>query len=224
MAGTWAGVRERVLALREAPHWRTVFGADFLSSGHKFELLPVLTEEQVHMVERRLGVELPEEYRTFLLEVGAGGAGPDYGLFPVVPAGPGTRPAGRRCALLFRPELTAEFDEHVWRAEPQRADYSDDGAFAAAYASWDDRAEELENALTDGTLRISDQGCAYFTLLVVTGAHRGTVWDDVRGVGEGVLPIKRNDRIASFAKWYLHWLDDAERRAWDKTTDASALP
>jgi hypothetical protein len=82
MGVTWAGVRERVLTLREAPRWWAVFGAEH---GHCFELLPVLNGEQVRAVERRLGTELPEEYRAFLLEVGAGGAGPDYGLFPIRP-------------------------------------------------------------------------------------------------------------------------------------------
>ncbi|MFI9616625.1 SMI1/KNR4 family protein [Streptomyces sp. NPDC052023] len=225
MAGTWAGVRERVLALRKAPRWRAVFGADFQGHGHNFELLPVLTEEQLRAVERRLGTELPEEYRTFLLEVGAGGTGPDYGLFPMKPVGPGARPATGRCALPFRPELTAQLDEHEC-AEPQRADHPDDGAFAAVYAPWEARHEELYDALTEGTLCISSQGCAYYSLLVVTGPQRGTMWDDVRAVGEGVVPVERGGktRHVSFAEWYLDWLDDAECRAWDKTVDPPSRP
>lgn len=212
MGVTWAGVRERVLALRKAPRWQEVFGADFHGYGHKFELLPVLTEEQLQAVERRLGTELPEEYRTFLLEVGAGGAGPDYGLFPMNP------PATGRCTLPFRPELTAELDEHEY-TEPQRADYPDEGAFAAAHAGWTARSNELYDALTEGTLCIGEQGCAYYSLLVVTGPQRGTVWDDVRAVGEGVVPVKLRGKAGhvSFAEWYLDWLDHAERRAWDKS-------
>ncbi|MDW6058250.1 SMI1/KNR4 family protein [Streptomyces sp. FXJ1.4098] len=111
MGGTWAGVRERVLALRKAPRWWAVFGADFPDHGHNFELLPVLTEEQLGAVERRLGTELPEEYRTFLLEVGAGGAGPYYGLFPMKPPAPTPRPppATARCrsAPSSRPSSTS---------------------------------------------------------------------------------------------------------------------
>ncbi|WKX69120.1 SMI1/KNR4 family protein [Streptomyces sp. XD-27] len=220
MGGTWAGVRERVLALRDAPRWWAVFGADYPGYGHDFELLPVLTEEQLHAVERRLGTELPEEYRTFLLQVGAGGAGPDYGLFPIKPPGPDAPPATGHCALPFRPGCTAEFDEHEW-AEPQRADYPDDEAFAAAYAAWEASRDELYDALTEGTLCISSQGCAYYSLLVVTGPECGTIWEDVRAAGEGVAPVELRGRTGhvTFAQWYLNWLDRAERRAWDETTE-----
>ncbi|ARF52922.1 hypothetical protein B1H19_00760 [Streptomyces gilvosporeus] len=208
-----------MLALRNAPRWWVVSGADFPGYGHNFELLPVLTADQLRAVERWLGTELPEEYRTFLLQVGAGGAGPDYGLFPMQPPGPDTPPATGHCALPFRPELTAELDAHEW-AEPRRADFPDDDAFAAAFASWDARHGELYEALSEGTLCISSQGCAYYTLLVATGPQRGTIWEDVRTVGEGVVPVELRGKPGhvSFAEWYLNWLEHAERRAWDTTT------
>lgn len=218
--GTWAGVRERVLALRSAPRWWAVFGADFPGHGHNFELLPVLTGEQLRAVERRFGTELPEEYRLFLLEVGAGGAGPDYGLFPMKPPGPDAPPGTGHCALPFRPELTAELDAHEW-TEPQRADYPDDDAFAAAYAVWDARHDALHDALTEGTLCISSQGCAYYSLLVVTGPCAAPCGKTYGPPHEGVVPVALRGRPGqvSFAEWYLNWLDHAERRAWDETTE-----
>ncbi|MFI9049527.1 SMI1/KNR4 family protein [Streptomyces sp. NPDC053427] len=220
MGGAWTGVRERVLALRKAPRWWAVFGAEWGSSGHEFELLPVLTEEQLRAAERQLGTELPEEYRMFLLEVGAGGAGPGYGLFPMQPPGPDAPPTTGHCTLPFRPELTAEHDEHQC-AEPRRTDYPDDDAFSAAYAAWDARDDELRAALTEGTLCLSHQGCSYFYVLVVAGPHRGTVWEDVTAVGEGVVPVGLRGKTGPppFAEWYLNWLDHAERKAWDETTE-----
>ncbi|MER7792515.1 SMI1/KNR4 family protein [Streptomyces sp. NPDC097640] len=222
MGGTWAGVRERVLALRKAPRWWAVFGADYPDHGHNFELLPVLTEEQLEAVEKRFGAGLPQEYRTFLLEVGAGGAGPEYGLFPIKPPGPDTPPASGHCALPFRPALMAELEDHEC-AEPTRADHpdADDDAFAAVYAAWDARHDELLDALTEGTLCIGHQGCGYYSLLVVTGPLSGTMWDDARAVREGVVPVEliRKTGHVSFAEWYLNWLDHAERRAWDETTE-----
>ncbi|MGA4839819.1 SMI1/KNR4 family protein [Streptomyces sp. G45] len=192
MDGIWAGVRERVLAVRDAPHWREVFGADWLGThGHGFRLEPVLTEAEVAAVERRLGAELPAEYRAFLRQVGAGGAGPDYGLFPRRPPAPDAEPG--QAGPPFRPEATAELDAHEAR-EPRAADYDDgdggDGgdALRRAYAAWERRRDQLEAALTEGTLYLGERGCAYSNLLVVTGPERGTVWEDVRAVGEGCGP------------------------------------
>ncbi|TXS48134.1 SMI1/KNR4 family protein [Streptomyces sp. t39] len=217
----WTGVRERVLALRDAPRWRQVFGAD--RTGHGFELLPVLTPGQLAAVEARLGVTLPREYRAFLLEVGAGGAGPDYGLFPLRPPAPGAPPADRQAARPFRPELTALLDEHA-RTEPQPADHTDDDAFVAAHAAWQAREDALYDALVDGTLHLGDRGCAYDNLLVVTGPLSGTVWEDVRAVGEGVVPLRLDSTRGhlSFAGWYHHWLTAAERTAWTEETATSA--
>ncbi|MEV0318808.1 SMI1/KNR4 family protein [Streptomyces sp. NPDC050658] len=221
MGGVWTGVRERVLALRGAPNRAAVFGAEFGTYGHGFELSPVLTEEQVSAVERGLGHTFPAEFRSFLLEVGAGGAGPDYGLFPVKPpAAPGdTAAVPPPGPPPFRPELTQELDAHE-RAEPQRPDYSDDDAFLRAHRAWDARWETLHDTLSDGTFCVGEQGCAYYTLLAVTGPERGTMWDDVRAVGEGVLPIRHRDRETgnetervTFAEWYLGWLHRAERVA-----------
>ncbi|MFI1679523.1 SMI1/KNR4 family protein [Streptomyces sp. NPDC020607] len=228
MGEVWDGVRERVLALREAPNRRAVFGAYFKESGHEFELRPVLSEEQVTAVERQRVVRFPEEYRSFLLEVGAGGAGPDYGLFTVEPPDPerdasaygDLRPGAdaEPAPATFRPERTAEWEEHQ-AAEPQRAAYgdSDDDAarFRDAYAAWDARDDELLDSLTDGACYVSEQGCAYYTLLVLTGAERGTMWQDVRAAGEGVVPYELFGSTArvTFAQWYVHWLTRAERVA-----------
>lgn len=190
MAGTWDGVRERVLALREAPRWRAIFGADFQGYGHRFELLPVLTDDELRTAEQRLGTGLPTEYRTFLQQVGAGGAGPDHGLFPLRPDERGEGPDTGRCARPFEPERPAELARHE-ATEPTRNDYPDAASFTAAHAAWEARYDELDDALTDGTLCIGEQGCGYYSLLVVTGPLSGTAWDDVRAVGEGVAPTRR---------------------------------
>lgn len=209
----WTGVRERVLALRDAPRRREVFGAG--GSGHGFELLPALTTGQLAAVETHLGVTLPPEYRAFLLEVGAGGAGPDYGPFPLSPPAPGAPPAAGPAARPFRPGLTALLDEHAL-AQPLPADHPDDAAFATAHAAWQAREDALYDALTDGTLHIGDRGCAYYNVLVLAGPHGGTVWEDVRAVGEGIVPqrLVSGPGNLTFAAWYLHWLAGAERTAW----------
>ncbi|WP_324611728.1 SMI1/KNR4 family protein [Streptomyces sp. H021] len=75
----WVGVRERVQSLIAAPAGDRVFGA----IGHKFFLEDPLTPAELADLESQMGVSLPGEYRDFLLWVGAGGAGPSYGVYPV---------------------------------------------------------------------------------------------------------------------------------------------
>src|SRR4051794_28331392 len=81
----WAGIRARVERLRHSPTRAAVFGAD----GHRFELAPRLSTGEINDVERQLGISLPAQYRGFLTAVGAGGAGPAYGIFPLQRAAKG---------------------------------------------------------------------------------------------------------------------------------------
>lgn len=216
MTTIWTGVRERVLALRTAPEMSEVFGAVWLDDhGHRFELLPPLTQAELEETEEELGVRLPEEYRGFLLEVGAGGAGPDYGVFPLRPGAEGNRARASRLAEPFRPdEVEALFDEHQ-ENEPARDGFASDEEFVAAYRAWDDHDDELREEIFAGTLHLSSQGCAYYSVLAVTGPEAGTMWDDIRALGELVAPQRRAgaERL-TFAEWYLGWLAFAERKAW----------
>ncbi|MFJ5541348.1 SMI1/KNR4 family protein [Micromonospora chalcea] len=75
----WSDVPERLARLAAAPGAREVFGA----ASHSWRLEPPLRAGELAEVEAQLGLELPGEYRSFLLEAGRGGAGPAYGLFPM---------------------------------------------------------------------------------------------------------------------------------------------
>lgn len=63
---------------READKDCKQFGAE----RHRYRWNPPALPADVEAFEREAGVELPEEYRDFLLCAGDGGAGPFYGLFP----------------------------------------------------------------------------------------------------------------------------------------------
>lgn len=77
-APDWEAVRFRLNALKGSS--ADIFGAN----AHKFELAPVLTEAQVAEAEAQWNIRFPDDYRSFLLQAGAGGAGPYYGLFPLI--------------------------------------------------------------------------------------------------------------------------------------------
>ena len=211
----WAGVRERVLLLAQHPKADTIFGA----RGHGFRLGPVMAEEAVQALEADLGVSLPEEYRSFLLCVGAGGAGPDYGLMTPVLGDGGWQWRGIGLAFPGQP-TTAEFAGRPFVAEalqseldaletqePQKDAFATDDAFRRAFAAWDARYEELSDAQEAGAVFLSEQGCGYTSLLVMTGPHRGAIWEDLRPADQGIEASGHD-----FAHWYRSWLERTEQQ------------
>jgi hypothetical protein len=72
-------IQARLAAIRAADPGLDRFGA----SRHRHRLGRRLSKGSVTSFESAHGVPLPEAYRSFLLDVGNGGAGPHYGLFPL---------------------------------------------------------------------------------------------------------------------------------------------
>jgi hypothetical protein len=205
----WSGVRERVAVLREHPAGREVFGA----SGHNFALEPPLSAADLADLEAFLQITLPDDYRTFLTDVGAGGAGPFYGIFPVRRNRDGSwfwdGDGGdlvdlARLGEPFPTERVPEEKLDALEAEkPDEDAYDDIDDFDAAYDVWDERLEALlyQPSMTVGAVCIAHEGCAYRDWLVVTGPACGTVWEDPRCLDMDLKPIN-----LSFGDWYFQWL------------------
>ncbi len=70
-------IPKKLLKLAAADEKRYVFGAD----SHKYRLNPCLTESAVARFETENRIQLPADYRAFLLQVGNGGAGPFFGMY-----------------------------------------------------------------------------------------------------------------------------------------------
>jgi hypothetical protein len=70
-------IQEQLNALRAADRSLSLPGA----SSHRYANNPPLSEAQVREFEERFQVRLPDDYRDYLLAVGNGGAGPDFGVF-----------------------------------------------------------------------------------------------------------------------------------------------
>lgn len=171
-------------------------------------------------IEDQLRVELPGEYRSFLLEVGRGGVGPAYGLFPVRRTDGRWRWYGDGADLTDLDTLAqpfphvAAFNPADGLAEPpDEEDYGSEEAFNAAEdAYWEKRREAVfhpEHSI--GLLYLCHLGCAQREALVVSGPARGQMWADLSASAEGFCPLTDiAGTPRGFAQWYRRWLDKAE--------------
>ena len=74
----WTEVRQRIIEMRHIDFsCNMVFG----SNSHKYKINRRVSERRLRAFEVKNDVELPSEYRAFLTAFGAGGAGPDYGIY-----------------------------------------------------------------------------------------------------------------------------------------------
>ncbi|MBL7629820.1 SMI1/KNR4 family protein [Frankia nepalensis] len=207
----WSGVHELVARLAAAPEAANVFGAH----GHEWLLEPPLTAAELAAVEAQLRVELPGEYRSFLVEVGRGGAGPGYGLFSLRRVDGRWRWEGDGAQLTCLETLAEPFP-HVEAfnpfdelpAQPYVKDYDSLEEFSAADDAW----WKLYNSdpPVAGLLYLAHGGCSSWETLVVSGPARGQMWADDTGADGGLQPLHDDEgQPLGFARWYLRWLDGA---------------
>lgn len=217
----WAGVPQRLANLAVSPNASKVFG--YL--GHGFEVEPVLQPGELEELEEQLAIRLPDDYRSFLLNVGRGGAGPFYGIFPVRQIAGRWAWAGDGADLTDLGRLTEPFpvqgpDESVLEGllaeRPDEETFNDIEDFDAAYEAWDRRYVSMmwNQARTVGAICLCHEGCAARDWLVVSGPERGNIWMDHRVDDKDLFPgrLGNLDRI-TFADWYLDWLAAAEKEA-----------
>ncbi|PGH42204.1 SMI1/KNR4 family protein [Micromonospora sp. WMMA1996] len=221
----WSDVRERLARLAAAPAASAVFG----SAGHGWELEPPLSTGDLAEVEAQLGVELPGEYRAFLLVAGRGGAGPAYGLFPL------RRHDGRwswegdgadltDLGTLARPfpHVEAFNPADGLPGPPDEDDFDSEEEFNAAEdAYWEQHdAVVFRPEHSVGLLYLCHLGCALREALVVSGPARGQMWTDDTASDGGYQPLRDEDGTPlGFARWYRRWLEEAESRVARRARD-----
>lgn len=225
----WSDVRERLARLASAPGADEVFGA----SSHRWKLEPPLSADELAEVETQLQVELPGEYRSFLLAAGRGGAGPTYGLFPLRRLDGRWRWEGDGAELTDLDALTQPFP-HVEAFNPadglpdppDEADYDSEEQFNAAEDAYWEQHDSIvfkpEHSI--GLLCLCHLGCAMREALVVTGPARGQMWADDTASDGGYRPLRDDDGTPlGFARWYRRWLDAAETSARSSSDHGSGL-
>lgn len=174
----------------------------FGSEKHKYSFNKPKSEKELAEFEKRNGIKLPEDYKTFLIEIGNGGAGPYYGLEPIG--------NGLYADLDYRDksdtnDLSKPFPHtQHWNLDfGEITDQNED-----EYFEQKDK-EYFQNKWANGLLRISNFGCGVSMNLVVNGQEYGNIWVDDRCNEQGIYPnpyIENRERI-SFLDWYEHWID-----------------
>lgn len=217
----WSGVRERVLAVasakRTARGWRPAEVPD---------LYPVLTAEEVAEAEAQFGVTFPQEYRSFLLEVGAGGVGPKILLAELrkVRGSWGWITEDDE-GCVFELDASGPFIESddwlgvqigTLRAagfEPTVPDPDEDYFLDYQAAFGESAGEDLwYEQQFRGVIRISDNGCGMTGWLIVVGPHRGEVRDRAAEFNARLEPyVDAFGERHTFGSWYLDWLEQEEK-------------
>jgi len=168
----------------------------FACWGHAHLFNPVLPLEDLEAWEALTEFTLPEDYRTYLTQLGNGGAGPAYGLYPL------SLPRDKFVQLLRRPCIYSEDQEEKFQDVVRRFVHwysmDDDWSLYLEYfpdtPSWKDQRwqnehrkewrdeldrlidESIDFPLTEhGQHQIANEGCSGDIYIILNGTHRGYV-------------------------------------------------
>lgn len=194
-----ARLQAKLIQLRLRDPGYQIFG----SASHQYQLNPCITEQRLCDIESAYQIGLPPDYRTFLHVLGNGGAGPDYGVFPIEQSLEKSLDDARLLAAPF-PHTSA------WNLDPEAVGAN----FATGERIGEYDALYCRDEFVQGALRIHTEGCGRFTLLVVSGSESGHLWLDSRTDDHGIYPlVSAADPEArlTFIEWYEAWLDRSLR-------------
>ncbi|CEP95517.1 Uncharacterised protein [[Clostridium] sordellii] len=182
----------------------------FGSINHKYKLNNTLSKSELKQFEKINNITLPKEYANFLLEIGNGGAGPDYGLIGITPK----QLAKRYCRFSYTFRFSGDFVpntyDHCTMIEDDDLSCEDcHKRFSCVDAFYEDDFECTDDYISgylDGTLNINHMGCGLESRLILNGPEFGNVW--INDPDQLFTPRRTltKDRL-SFYDWYENWLD-----------------
>lgn len=195
----------------------------FAAKSHWYDLNPPLSEEEVAQVEAKHGCRFPDEHRRFITEIGNGGAGPAYGVFPLGMQDRSHDLCRWEDGYSLVGDLSKPFPlsgawnlpEDFWAQQPDPTEDTPFDEQDRMNEEWDEKLElhYYATSITDGAIPICHEGCAMRNWLVVTGPLAGTVWRDLRVDNEGIAPFLNEDGTRmGFNDWYLHWVAQNTRQ------------
>lgn len=186
-------IKKKLDLLRLIDRNFSVFGSEF----HRYNFNPCLTEEQIQEFEQTEGIRLPKEYRSFLMHIGNGGAGPYYGILPLS-------------------EYNFHYNEHIYE-DIDKSFLAYEFPFKEKWKPIRSQSDE-EIATEDkhgayGTLCVCHEGCGYCFLLVVTGEEKGNIWFDAMVSNQGMAPLTNENTIRfDFITWFENWLNESLKK------------
>lgn len=202
--------------LRRKDSCRSVFG----SPTHDYKLNPPISVSTIEEFEARCGIRFPEDYRYFVAEIGNGGAGPYYGLFPFGQIDDGRSwDQGDLVGDVSRPFTHVEawnLPESFWQQEPDIPPDMPLEEEDRLVEAWDRVEQEhyFNPAIMNGAIPICHLGCGLWHWLVVNGEQKGFVWCDFRSDHRGISPLRdESGRQMTFSDWYISWLNESLSRS-----------
>jgi len=188
-------IRQKLKELKRKDPAFQVFG----SSSHRYQSKGRLYENEVKSFERAYNIELPPDYREFIMQIGNGGAGPYYGLESLAD-GIYQDLDNKKKADLINPSLEFPFTE-AWNMDYYNEEEEEPDELK--------EKEYFDSKWANGLLRLSNFGCGVSMNLVVNGKECGNIWVDDRCSDGGIYPDQYfgNEGRITFLTWYELWLD-----------------
>ena len=159
---------------------------------------PCLSEEDIKEFEHKHCITLPDDYRTFISEIGNGGFGPGYGLLPLDKAIVDFK-------LKDKPNIS--LNEKFPYQDSWNEEWITSFNWNEGYPETEIVNAYISTAHIAGCLQISHFGHGCTFLLVVNGNEKGHIWFDGRADYSGLVPKLKDGQRISFIEWYITFLD-----------------
>ncbi|MDJ1492957.1 SMI1/KNR4 family protein [Cytophagaceae bacterium DM2B3-1] len=226
---TIAQLKEKLHYLSQVDKKRKIDGADWFVNeqqhGHEYKSYPV-SEVELVQLEQTFGIQLPQDYRNFLLHIGWG-------------AGPGYR--------LLNPEEVVSYTRHFsndpdrWFGDEYLNEETGYGELTYFRELTSEHIAIFRNKLLtekprvlshiapvilsiEGAVVINKNGGGYCHALVVEGELRGTIWNvaggnSISSIPQGMVTRKEDNTFEyptmpfTFFQWIENWLDESIEEA-----------
>lgn len=182
-----AYLRDLVQKASLADPERKVFGAN----AHQYALNPVLPLEAVQAYQEKYNIVLPSDYVFLITQVGNGGAGPYYGIYPLEIDKPGRENEGV-------PFITSHLTRNQWIGKLMPISCENEDIEDCP----DDVYEQIEAEVVRGTYPVGTQGCSYQTMAIASGAEENRIFYVDIDWNYEEMPY---DTGMTFLEWYENY-------------------